>query len=35
MDKQNDFEELKDQKITDTVETNDSKKKNYHLLKKS
>ena len=34
MDKQNDFEELKDQKITDTVETNDSKKKNYHLLKK-
>lgn len=34
MDKQNDFEELKDDKIADTIEPNESKEKNYHLLKK-
>lgn len=34
MDKQNDFEELKDEKIADTIESNESKEKNYHLLKK-
>ena len=34
MDKQNYFEELKDEKIADTIESNESKEKNYRLLKK-
>lgn len=34
MDKQNNFEELKDEKIADTIESNESKEKNYRLLKK-